>query len=131
MGATRSVAQLVAPAPSEFTLIARGTPLRSAPVAGTSCQFRTVYPVLAGPVRILEASYHAGGAAPAGARLPRGAIGVIAIDIELKGTLAELCERGAGCLRVFVDGDPALRAALIDALCMRAAAAWAGSSRLT
>lgn len=35
----------------EFVRIERGTPLRSSPVGGTVCQFRTVYPVLTGPQR--------------------------------------------------------------------------------
>jgi type VI secretion system protein ImpG len=108
----------------EFDCIARGTPLRSSPVAGTVCQFRTVYPVLTGPLRIDRAAFSLPIDAPRAARLPRGVTAGLAIGVELKGSLLELCQRGLGRVRVFVDGEPALRAALIDALFMRARGAW-------
>jgi type VI secretion system protein ImpG len=108
----------------EFTSVPRGTPLRSSPVAGTVCQFRTVYPVLAGPLRIDHAAFSLPIDAPRTARLPRGVTAGVAIGLALKGSLLDLCRRGLGRVRVFVDGEPALRAALIDALFMRARGAW-------
>ncbi|MFC5512750.1 type VI secretion system baseplate subunit TssF [Massilia jejuensis] len=108
----------------EFAGIARGTVLRSTPVAGTVCQFRTVYPVLAGPLRIAQAAFSLPIHAPRCAALPRGVGAAVAITVELKGSLGGLCERGLGQIRLFVDGEPALRAALLDALFMRARAAW-------
>ena len=108
----------------EFASIPRGTPLRSSPVAGTVCQFRTVYPVLTGPLRVAHASFSLPIAAPRAARLPRGVTAALSIGLELKGSLAALCERKLGRVRLFVDGEPALRAALLDALFMRARAAW-------
>jgi hypothetical protein len=41
------VARLAAREAGECGDIPRGTPLRSSPVAGTVCRFRTVYPVTA------------------------------------------------------------------------------------
>lgn len=111
----------------EFASIARGTPLRSSPVAGTVCQFRTVYPVLSGPLQIVRAAFVVpieARCAPSAARPPRGVTAGIAIGLEWKGSLARLCREGLGRVRVFVDGEPSLRAALIDALFMRARAAW-------
>ncbi|QOL49222.1 type VI secretion system baseplate subunit TssF [Massilia litorea] len=112
----------------EFAAIARGTPLRSSPVGGTACQFRTVYPVLTGPLQIVRAAFAVPFALPAGtsraAGLPRGVTAGVAICLEWKGALSALCRQGMGRLRVFVDGEPSLRAALIDALFMRARAAW-------
>ena len=108
----------------EFASIARGTPLRSSPVAGAVCQFRTVYPVLTGPLHIVRAAFSVPIDAPRAVRLPRGVTAGLAIGFEWKGSLADLCQRGLGRVRVFVDGEPALRAALIDALFMRARAAW-------
>ena len=107
----------------EFACIARGTPLRSSPVAGTVCQFRTVYPVLTGPLQIVHAAFSIPLSAPRTARLPRGVTSSIAIRFELK-SLDRLCEQGLGRVRVFVDGEPSLRAALIDALFIRARGAW-------
>ena len=112
---------------AECAAIARGTPLRSSPVAGTACQFRTVYPVLTGPLRIVRAAFAVpmeARCAPSASRLPRGVTAGIAIGLEWKGSLAGLCRQGLGRVRVFVDGEPSLRAALIDALFMRARAAW-------
>ncbi len=120
-----SVARLAPTASTggDFTCIARGTPLRSSPVAGTVCQFRSVYPVLSGPLHINHAAFSIPLAAPRALRLPRGVTASIAIGIEVK-SLARLCAQGLGKVRVFVDGEPALRAALIDALFMRARGAW-------
>jgi len=108
----------------EFAGIPRGTPLRSSPVAGTVCQFRTVYPVMSGPLRIAHAAFSIPIGTPRGARLPRGVTAAIALTLEVKGGLPALCARGLGRVRVFVDGEPSLRAALIDALFMRARGAW-------
>jgi type VI secretion system protein ImpG len=108
----------------EFASIARGTPLRSSPVAGAACQFRTVYPVLTGPLHIVRAAFSVPIDAPRALRLPRGVTAGLAIGFEWKGSLADLCQRGLGRVRVFVDGEPSLRAALIDAMFMRARGAW-------
>jgi type VI secretion system protein ImpG len=121
-----SVARLAAPGreSGEFALIARGTPLRSSPVAGTVCQFRTVYPVLSGPLTIVQAAFSNPIAAPRTGPLPRGVSAGLSIAFTLKGALAQLCARGFSRVRVFVDADPALRAALLDALFLHARAAW-------
>lgn len=107
----------------DYALIPRGTPLRSAPVEGTICQFRTVYPVLVGPLRIAHAGFTPGSAMPRALHGVRGVTAGIAIGFEARGSVAALCRRGAGRVRVFVDGDPSLRAALIDALFLRSPAA--------
>ncbi|MEN3277826.1 MAG: type secretion system protein ImpG [Massilia sp.] len=111
----------------ECAVIPRGTPLRSAPVQGTVCQFRTVYPVVVGALDIDHAAFSpCSGALHAGPRagLPAcaGAAG-IAIGFASKGAAA-LCRRGVTRVRIFVDGEPSLRAALIDALFLRVPAAW-------
>ena len=121
-----SVARLAQPgqAAGEFALIARGTPLRSSPVAGTVCQFRTVYPVLSGPLQVVHAAFSLPLAAPRTARPARGVSAGLAIGLEIKGGAARLCEQGFGRVRLFVDGEPSLRAALLDALFIHARAAW-------
>ena len=120
-----SVARVAQPARAsgDFACIPRGTPLRSSPVGGTVCQFRSVYPVLTGPLHIHQAAFSVPLAAPRSVRLPRGVSASIAIGFEVK-SLSRLCEQGLGRVRVFVDGEPALRAALIDALFIRARGAW-------
>ena len=110
----------------EFAELARGTALRSVPVEGTICHFRTAYPVLAGPLRVLRASFAAPFAAraPGVVRLPRGVGAGIAIEFGVRGSLGALCARGFGRVRLFVDADASLRAALLDALFIHAAGAW-------
>lgn len=113
---------------AESALIPRGTPLRSGQVEGTVCQFRTVYPVLVGGLRIVHAAFSAGGL-PRPVQNAHGAQGVrgvttgVAIGFEASGPLAALCRRGGGRVRLFVDGEPGLRAALVDALFLRPPAA--------
>jgi type VI secretion system protein ImpG len=121
-----SVARIAQPGRDggEFASIPRGTPLRSSPVGGIACQFRTVYPVLTGPLQVSHARFSVPIDAPRSVRLPRGVTAGITIGLELKGSLAALCERGFGTVRLFVDGEPSLRAALVDALFMRARGAW-------
>jgi type VI secretion system protein ImpG len=121
-----SIAQLAHPGQggAAFATIPRGTPLRSKPVHGTVCQFRTVYPVLAGPLRIHHAAFSPGGAVPRTAPGARAVTAAIAIGIDAKGSVAALCRRGVTQLRVFVDGEASLRAALVDALFLRAPSAW-------
>jgi len=104
----------------EFAVLARGTALRSAPVDGTVCHFRTVYPVLGGPLRIVRAAFTAPAAGLVGApRLARGVGACVAIEFEARAGFGAL-----GTVRVFVDADASLRAALLDALFIHAAGAW-------
>lgn len=123
-----AIAQLAQEGPDasagEFALLPRGTALRSAAVQGTICHFRTVYPVLAGPLRIVRAAFSAPLVAGRTPRLPRGVVASVAIEFETRGGFAALCARGMGRVRVFVDGDASLRAALLDALFMHGAGAW-------
>lgn len=114
----------------EFALLPRGTALRSAAVQGTICHFRTVYPVIAGPLRIVRAAFAAPLASSRPPRLPRGVAASVAIEFETRGSFAALWARGMSRVRVFVDGDASLRAALLDALFMHGAGAWiqAGSA---
>lgn len=108
----------------EVAVVPRGTPLRSAPVQGTVCQFRTVYPVVAGPLRIRHAAFSASGGGPHAAPGARAVASTIGIGFEARGPVASLCRRGMGTVRIFVDGEPALRAALVDALFLRPPFAW-------
>jgi len=112
---------------SEFTLLARGTAMRSAPVDGTVCRFRTVYPVLAGPLGVVRASFTApfgAGRVAQPATLPRGINACIAIEFEARTPFAALCARALGRVRLFIDADASLRAALLDALFIHGAGAW-------
>jgi type VI secretion system protein ImpG len=121
-----SVAQ-VAPGgtqPAEVTRLPRGTTLRSTAVEHTICQFRTTYEVTLAPVGVAKAEFSSVMNAPRAIRLPRGVTAGISITIACTNPAFDLAAGALPSLRLFVDGDPSVRAALIDALFMRAVAAF-------
>ena len=103
---------------------ARGTILQSEPVQGVPCQFRTVYDVLLAPIVVAKAAFSPFIKAPHFMQLPRGASGAIAIGIDSIDDTFKFSDGKLGKLRLFVDGEPSLCAALIDALFIRGAAAY-------
>jgi type VI secretion system protein ImpG len=62
-------------------------------------------------------------------RLPRGASSCISIVIERGSDKVDLSATDVPVLRVFVDGEPSMRAALLDTLMMRTAAAYVQVNR--
>lgn len=122
-----AAAQLKAP-----VVIGRGTELRSRPVRGVACRFRTAYPVTIAPVRVTRAAFGPVLAAPQGTALPERACAQLSIEVEHLGEQGDFAQLDLQALRVFVDGEPSVCAALRDALGMRIVRAWAelpGSGR--
>jgi type VI secretion system protein ImpG len=118
-----SIAQ-VAPHPgsersSESTSIPRGTMLQSQPVDGILCRFKTVYDVTVGAVQISSAAFVPTLTSSGTASLPPGASSAITIEIAACDPSKDMREPPLGLLRVFIEGDSSLRAALIDAIFMR------------
>ena len=122
-----SVVQVGYRAPAEvpehpFVLV-RGTMLRSSAGTDSPCQFRTVYDVLLAPLSVARLAFVPLLAPPRAVRPPRGAACGISLGVEA--TRAGLgFERLPGLLRLFADTESSTRAALIDALFLRCAAAW-------
>jgi len=114
-------AQLSAPA-----RIARGTELKSHPVRGVACRFRTVYDVTLLPLAIGEVSYVSSANAPVG-NLPAGVTGRLSIRLECLGEAMNFATLPAGKLRVYLHGEPSFVAALRDCLFLRTAAAYVES----
>jgi type VI secretion system protein ImpG len=109
--------------PDTPTVLARGTMLRTGGGSETPCRFRTVYDVLLAPVAVTRLAFVPLLEVPRAQRAPRGAGCGISLTIEL--TRAGLALRQLPpVLRLFADGDASTRAALIDALFLRRAAAW-------
>ncbi len=105
--------------------IPRGTQLKTQPVRGATCTFRTVYPVKLAPLAITAASFAAMINAPDAVRLPAGATSSISLTLSGTGQQAAIDRLGAGRLRVFIDGESSFCAALRDALFMRTVSAYA------
>ena len=105
--------------------IARGTQLKTKPVRGATCTFRTVYPVNVAPLAMTAARFAGIINAPDAVRLPAGATSSISLTLSGTGPLAAIGALGVGKLRVFIDGESSFCAALRDALFMRTVAAYA------
>lgn len=105
--------------------VARGSLLLSTPVQGVICQFQTTYDVILAPLVVSKAEFMPfmddSSQAP---RLPRGVTSGINIMLESADEGFDLRQGGLKKLRVFIDGEPSLRAALIDTLFIRAVAAF-------
>ncbi|MFC4278634.1 type VI secretion system baseplate subunit TssF [Achromobacter aloeverae] len=114
-------AQLTAPA-----RIPRGTELKSHPVRGVACRFRTVYDVTLLPLAITEVSYVSSASAPAG-NLPAGMTGRLSIRLECLGEAMNFAALPASKVRVYLHGEPSFVAALRDCLFLRTAAAYVES----
>ncbi len=93
----------------------RGAELESAPVDGVPCKFRTVFPVGSAPAQVRSARFDALIAAPPAVALPPDACAGLRIELQAP---------GADTVRLYIDGEAPLCAALRDALCMQAVRAW-------
>lgn len=115
-------AQLSAP-----VCVRRGTELLSRPVRGGACRFRTAYDVWLTPVRLASARFSAVPRAPAQVRLPPQATAQISLRFEISSQHPNLDALSVEQLRVFIDGEPSLCAALRDALAMKVEQAYVES----
>ncbi len=112
-------AQLSAP-----SRIERGTELKSNPVRGVSCRFRTVYDVTLAPVTVQAAQYDPSVAAPATARLPAGSTGCLSLTLRCEADTLDFATLGVDRLRVYMHGEPSFVASLRDMLFLKTAAAF-------
>jgi type VI secretion system protein ImpG len=108
----------------DLRVVPRGSILRTTAVQGVLVFFRTVYDVTLAPLMLTRASFTSFVDAPRSVRLPRGASSGIGITFERGSDQVGLGQDDLRTLRVFVDGEPSLRAALIDTLMMRTVAAY-------
>lgn len=118
--ASRNLANAV----STVTTIARGSTLKTLCHGSQACKFRTAYEVTIAPVKISSARLVPFIDAPATVRLPPGVTCAIRIEIDSSAPLRGLERLGLQHLRVFIDGEPSLRAALLDALFLHTAGAY-------
>jgi type VI secretion system protein ImpG len=94
--------------------VPRGMLMRSAKVKDENCKFRSMYEVVLGPVTISGARFSPVISAPKGMQLPPTASSCISIELDGTALVQESPELAK--LRLFIDGEPSFRAALIDAL---------------
>ncbi|OFA08508.1 hypothetical protein JAB9_00890 [Janthinobacterium sp. HH107] len=104
--------------------VARGTVLRSQPVQGVACKFTSAYDVTLAPLAISRLHFSPLIDAPPGLRLPAGASALLSIQFTSSSDNYRLDQAGLSSLRLFADGEPSVRAALLDALFLRSTGAY-------
>jgi type VI secretion system protein ImpG len=107
-------------APGAATTTPRGSMLKSLGGTAVACRFRTAYDVTVAPIQISTARFESFINAPSSLRLPADITASLKIGIACTAANRSLAELRFSVLRVFIDGDAPLRAALRDTLFMRA-----------
>jgi len=100
----------------------RGAILNSVECQGVVCRFRTVFDVALAPVAVTDAAFHPGVQLPLSMRRPADVTSSIRLELASLAPslgLAELAQSRQGMLRLYLDGDPVLCAALRDTLFLR------------
>ncbi|NYE64074.1 type VI secretion system protein ImpG [Duganella sp. 1224] len=108
---------------SGVSVLPRGAALKSLGQGATLCRFRTVYDVTVAPLSVSAVALEPYPHLPANLPLPPGVGCAIRIDIASTAAGRALAALDLATLRVFIDGEASLRAALRDALFMHAACA--------
>jgi type VI secretion system protein ImpG len=98
--------------------------MNSLPVRGVKCKFKTAYDVTVAPIALVQARFDPIIDAPASVRLADGVVSALHIVIESTASTADLNRPPLAQLRLFVDGEPSFRAALLDTLFMHTAQAY-------
>jgi type VI secretion system protein ImpG len=110
---------------SRILPLPRASTLYGPPGKSAMCKFKSVYEVFLGPITIPGARFSPIISAPKGLRLPPTASSCVSIEVD--GAVFDKGSAPVAKLRVFIDGDPSFRAALIDALFMHAVDAYVQS----
>ncbi len=107
------------------SVVPRDTQLKTHPVNGEACLFRTTYPVTVAPLALTHASFNPIIRTPEAVRTPAGATSSVSVTMATPSHQVSVAQLGVGKLRVFIDGEPSFCAALRDALFMRTVCAYA------
>lgn len=105
-------------------VVPRGTEMTSLAAGGTPCRFRTTADLALAPVTVTRAWFSPVAQVPPPLRLPARASARISISIDSAMPCRLLSRLGLARLRLHVDGDALLTAALIDSLCLHTLETW-------
>jgi type VI secretion system protein ImpG len=114
---------------TEAAVIERGTELKSRPVNGVQCRFRTAYDVKIAPIRVSEAKFSPVAMAPAATVLPNNAAAVLSITFESTAPQFDLGTIKLDTLRAHLHGEQSFVAALLDCLFINQMAAYVEADR--
>ena len=105
-------------------VVPRGTEMSSLAARGAPCRFRTTAALALAPVTVARAWFSPVAQVPPRIRLPARTSARISIAVDSAMPVRLLPGLGLSQLRLYVDGDALLTAALIDSLCMRTIETW-------
>lgn len=105
-------------------VVPRGTEMTSLAAGGAPCRFRTTADLTLAPVTVTRAWFSPVAQLPPPLRLPARASARISISIDSAMPCRLLSGLGLARLRLHVDGDALLTAALIDSLCLHTLETW-------
>ncbi len=113
-----SIAHFESPAdaPSSAVMLPRGTELHSRPIRGAVCKFRTAWDVRIVPLAIDGLVFDPLATAPSGVRLPVGCQALLSLSLALRDGEGQAGLGASGRLRIYMDAEPSVAAALRDAL---------------
>jgi hypothetical protein len=114
--------------PEIVTLVPRGTLFKSAPVQGVKCKFRSTSDLIIAPITISNLQFKPIINVPTSVRLNVGATSSIEITFSRAGR-TPLPDLSLKHLRLFLDAEPMLAAALRDTLFTRVHAAYIASGK--
>ena len=116
-----SIAHFESPAdaPSSAVMLPRGTELHSRPIRGAVCKFRTAWDVRIVPLAIDGLVFDPLATAPSGVRLPVGCQALLSLSLALRDGEGQAGLGASGRLRIYMDAEPSVAAALRDALFLR------------
>jgi type VI secretion system protein ImpG len=101
------------------TVLPKGTLVRSRPVQGVTCRFKTTQAVDLLPVRLVEAQFRHAVGAPDGTPLPKGVTSVLSLTLDLTSPMVSLAAVFQKPLRFYLDGEAAQVSVLRDVLCRK------------
>lgn len=114
---------------SGLTTIARGTELLTRPIKGAICRFRTAWTLPLYPVSLTGLQFDPLAAAPDDVRLPTGSNALLSFSLQLRDEGEMTAINRLGKLRLYIDAEPAVAAALRDTLFMRTLKVYAQSGQ--
>ncbi|WP_020652497.1 type VI secretion system baseplate subunit TssF [Massilia niastensis] len=110
--------------PEQVQVVPRGTEMMSLNAKGPPCRFRTTSALALAPLAVTRACFDPVAHAPPGVRLPPRAGSRISVTVDSAMPARMLHQLGLPRLRLYVDGDSLLCAALLDCLFLQVADTW-------
>lgn len=106
----------VAAQTSKVTVLPRGTLLKSRPVRGVPCTFRTAYDIALAPLTVASASYSGAVFAPLGTVLPKRGTSVMSIELKILGAQSSWETLSLETVRVYLDAEASQVSAVREAM---------------